>query len=45
MCIAVDGCHSGINIGRRRCCNLRYAADIHIAESVISSTSNASGSS
>lgn len=42
-CIAVDGCHSGINIGRRRCCNLRYADDILIAESVVSSTSNASG--
>lgn len=43
MCIAVDGCHSGINIGRRRCCNLKYADDILIAESVVSSTSNASG--
>lgn len=43
MCIAVDGCHSGINIGRRRCCNLKFADDILTAESVVSSTSNASG--
>lgn len=42
MCIAVDGCHSGINIGRRRCCNLKCADDILVAESVVSS-SNASG--
>lgn len=42
MCIAVDGYHSGINIGRRRC-NLKYADDILIAESVVSSNSNACG--
>lgn len=41
MCIAVDGYHSGINIGRRRCCNLKYADDILIAVSVVSSTGNA----
>lgn len=41
MCIAVDGYHRGINIGRRRCCNLKYADDILIAVSVVSSTGNA----
>lgn len=35
MCIAVDGFHSGISIGRRRC-NLKDVVDILIAESVVS---------